>query len=328
MRLSNIDIRHLRVFMAVVKCGGFTAAEVVLGISQSTISAHIAELERRLTFRICERGRSGFALTGRGEELYAASLQLVDAFSEFEDRARALKGVLAGRLRLGLIDNLISDPNCPVINALASHNTLERGPRIAIEMLPPADIEYGIAAGRLDLGISIAEKRLPALRYTLLYHETDLLLCGSTHHLFSCENNERLRRDIRTAPKVIRSFLNHHDFFLLSDREDSIGATVTNIEAAAFLILAGTHIGFLPQHYAAQWIDSGAMRTLLPHELSRTSEIMLIEPAQGAKPSYAVQQFAEAVRDHSRCNASVIPMRELKQAAVSGAPGGRSSGRS
>jgi LysR family transcriptional regulator, transcriptional activator for bauABCD operon len=325
MRLSNIDIRHIRVFMAVVKCGGFTAAELVLGISQSTISAHIAELERRLAFRICERGRSGFALTSRGEEFYAAAIQLVDAFAEFEDRARALKGVLAGRLRLGLIDNLISDPNCPIVRALATHNMLERGPRISIEMLPPADIEYGIAAGRIDVGISIAEKRLPALRYTPLYVEQDILLCGKSNRLFACVDNERLRREIRTAPKVIRSFLNHHDFFLLSDREDSIGATVTNIEAAAFLILAGTHIGFLPQHYAAQWIQSGEMRALLPYELSRTSEIMLIEPAQGAKPSRAVQQFAEAVSHYCRPEASVISIQELKQAAVSGAPGGRSS---
>lgn len=327
MRLSNIDVRHLRVFMAVVKCGGFTAAEKVLGVSQSTISAHIAELEQRLNFRVCERGRSGFAMTDRGEELYSAALRLVDAFSDFEDRAQALKGVLAGRLRLGLIDNLISDPNCPIVRALAGQNELGPGPRISIEMLPPADIEYGVASGRLDLGISIAEKRLPALRYALLYREIDVLLCGTDNPLFGIDDDERLRREFRTVPKVIRSFLNHHDFFLMSDREESIGATVTNIEAAAFLILAGTHIGFLPQHYAAQWIKHGAMRALLPQEFCRHSEIMLIEPAQDTNASPAVQRFAEAIRRRCHRDASVISMQELKQASVLAGPVRRSSSR-
>lgn len=327
MRLSNIDIRHLRVFLAVVKCGGFTAAERVLGISQSTISAHIAELERRLNFRICERGRAGFTMTDRGEELHAAALQLVDAFSDFEDRAQALKGVLAGRLRLGLLDNLITDPNCPIAAALASLSELGRGPRISIEMLPPAEIEYAVAAGRLDLGLSIIEKRLPALRYTSLYRETDILLCGAGHPLFAVDNDARLRQDIRTAPKVIRSFLNHHDFFLMSDREDSIGATVTNIEAAAFLILAGTHIGFLPQHYVMQWIERRTMRSLLPWEFFRTSEIMLIEPMQGGGASFAVQRFVQAVHDSCQRESSVISMQELKQTSVSAGPSRRSSHR-
>lgn len=327
MRLSNIDIRHLRVFLAVVQCGGFTAAEDVLGISQSTISAHIKELERRLGFRVCERGRTGFAMTDRGKELYGATLRLVDAFADFEDRAQALKGVLAGRLRLGLIDNLISDQNCPILPALSGQGRFGHRPRITIEVLPPADIEYAIASGRLDLGISIIEKRLPALRYTPLYEEADLLVCGHTHPLFVVEDEARLRREIRVASKVIRSFLNHHDFFLMSDREESIGATVTSIEAAAFLIFAGTHIGFLPEHYARQWFEAGSMRPLLPREYRRASEIVLIEPAKAAAPSPAVAQFADAVRKACAGDASVISMQESNQASGSRVEGRRSSGR-
>ncbi|SMF48932.1 transcriptional regulator, LysR family [Tistlia consotensis] len=316
MRLSNIDVRHLRIFLAAVECGGFTAAETVLGISQSTISTHIAELERRVGFRICDRGRSGFALTDRGSELYAAALRLVDAFADFEDRAETLKGVLAGRLRLGLIDNLISDPTCPLAAALAGLAGLGQGPRITIEVLPPSEIEYAIAAGRLDLGVSIAEKRLPSLGYTTLYRETDLLLCGTTHPLFAVADKAVLKREIQAAPKVIRSFLNHHDFFLMSDREDSIAATVTNVEAAAFLILAGTHIGFLPDHYAAQWTTGGAMRALLPGDYSRVSEVTLIEPLDRT-PSPAVRRLAALLRRQAAGDASMLSMRESKHGTVS-----------
>lgn len=277
MRLSNIDIRHLRVFLAVVECGGFTAAEGVLELGQSTISTHIGELEQRVGFRICERGRAGFSLTEQGQELYAAALDLVDSLAEFEDRSLSIKGKVDGRLRLGIIDNIISDVACPILPALQALGREGMEPRISIEVLSPFEIEHGIVAGRLDLGISIAERSPPTLQYTTLYQERDVLVCGKDHFLHAIACPETLRREIRDAPKVVRSFLNHHDFQLISDREDTITATVSNVEAVAMLVLAGTHVGFMPDHYAAQWIRSGAMRVLLEEEFQRTSDVALIE---------------------------------------------------
>src|SRR5450432_1060626 len=61
--LSEGDIRLLRVFAKVVEAGGFSAAQIELNVSQSTISTHMTALEQRLRVRLCERGRSGFRLT-------------------------------------------------------------------------------------------------------------------------------------------------------------------------------------------------------------------------------------------------------------------------
>ena len=47
-QVSDLDLRLLRVFRAVVECGGFAAAELELGIGRSTISRHIKDLEARL----------------------------------------------------------------------------------------------------------------------------------------------------------------------------------------------------------------------------------------------------------------------------------------
>ncbi|MEO1331425.1 MAG: LysR family transcriptional regulator [Pseudomonadota bacterium] len=273
MRLSEFDIKQLRTFLAVVECGGFTAAENVLNISQSTISTTISQLERRLGYRLCERGRGGFSLTSRGEELHKKSLSLAKAVADFEEGARGLKGALSGQLSLAMIDNIITDPRCPLRGALAA---LEHGPRISIDILPPSEVENAVATGRADVGLSIIEQQLPTLRYETLYSETDLLYCGADHPLFSVTDRAKLRHGVKRASKVVRSFLNHKDFFLVSDREDTIRATVTNLEAAAFLILAGSHIGFMPEHFAATWVERGAMRPLLPDEFNRRSELAVI----------------------------------------------------
>ena len=65
--VTDSDLRLLRVFRAVVACGGFAAAELELNINRSTISRHIKDLETRLGVTLCRRGRGGFALTPEGE---------------------------------------------------------------------------------------------------------------------------------------------------------------------------------------------------------------------------------------------------------------------
>lgn len=293
MKLSNFDIRQLRVFLAVVECGGFSAAESLLGISQSTISTHIAELERRLGYQICKRGRAGFEVTERGRALHASTLKLVDAFVEFEDKALVLKGAVAGRCRLALIDNLITDPRCPIVPALRSLSAFERGPRISIDVLSPAEIELAVAAGRVDLGVSIVEKRLASLRYTPLYRELDVLVCGAAHPLFDVHDEQALRVAVSEAPKVVRTFLNHSDLFPIGNREELIAGTVTSVEAAAYLVLAGTHIGFLPEHYVSAWVRSGDMRVILKDHYMRTSEIVLIEPMNDQSADLGVQRLVK-----------------------------------
>ena len=87
--LSESDIRLLRVFSAVVDAGGFSAAQIDLNVSQSTISTHMTALEQRLNVRLCERGRSGFRLTERGQLIYQAAQRLFAAIDEFRSDAGA-----------------------------------------------------------------------------------------------------------------------------------------------------------------------------------------------------------------------------------------------
>jgi DNA-binding transcriptional LysR family regulator len=47
-QVGDTDIRLLKVFRAVVECGGMAAAELELNIGRSTISRHVKDLEQRL----------------------------------------------------------------------------------------------------------------------------------------------------------------------------------------------------------------------------------------------------------------------------------------
>jgi hypothetical protein len=52
-RVTDVDLRLLRIFQTVVNCGGLSAAEIDLGIGRSTISTHIAELSKPGWARDC-----------------------------------------------------------------------------------------------------------------------------------------------------------------------------------------------------------------------------------------------------------------------------------
>jgi DNA-binding transcriptional LysR family regulator len=84
--VTDNDLRLLRVFRAVVACGGFSAAELELNINRSTISRHIKDLEIRLGVTLCRRGRGGFALTSEGEQVHASALKIMSAMEEFSTR--------------------------------------------------------------------------------------------------------------------------------------------------------------------------------------------------------------------------------------------------
>src|SRR4029079_18038337 len=89
-RLSDIDIRLLRHFVTVVEAGGFSLAAARLNVSESTISQQMSDLEARLGMRLCDRGRVGVRLTRHGDEVYKATVELLEDMSRFRDRLAVL----------------------------------------------------------------------------------------------------------------------------------------------------------------------------------------------------------------------------------------------
>src|ERR1041385_8225860 len=119
-RVSDTDIKLLRVFMQVVEHGGFSAAQAELGISQASISTYMSDLEARLGVRLCQRGRSGFHLTPAGEQVYRAAIELFTAHDQFRSSVGFLREGLRGRLTVGLTDTVSTNLASPVHRALGS----------------------------------------------------------------------------------------------------------------------------------------------------------------------------------------------------------------
>ncbi len=207
MKTTDVDVRQIRVFLAVAQSGGFSASQDVLNLAQSTISTEIAALEGRLGYTLCKRGRGGFKLTPQGEAFVNDATALLSALSLFEISVAKHKKQGLGDVRIAIIDNLVTDPKCPLIGAFDRFHRRTGGrAHIYLDVLSPREIEQGVSSGKIDAAIGIFTETLPHLRYVPLYKERDVLVCGNRHPLFEEKSDVRLfskiRNDITASPRT------------------------------------------------------------------------------------------------------------------------------
>ncbi|MDP2570665.1 LysR family transcriptional regulator [Vibrio penaeicida] len=261
-QLSDIDLRLLRIFRCVVESGGFSAAEVVLNISRAAISAAMADLEIRLGFKLCHRGRSGFSMTDEGQQVYQYTLQLLASLEEFKTQINTLHSSLVGELNIGITDNMVSMTEMRITNALAELKKAGPDVTINIRMIPPNDVEKGVLDGTLHVGMIPHIRTLSGLQYEPLYNETSLLYCGSGHPLFS-ETVQSV--DLTEWDAIVPAYAQTPKIQSLYNTMKS-SATATDREGIAFLLLTGQYLGYLPDHFAQRWVDDGVMKAILPQQ--------------------------------------------------------------
>lgn len=270
--LSEGDIRLLKVFARVVEAGGFSAAQIDLNISQSTISTHMTSLEQRLGVRLCERGRSGFELTERGKLIYQASQRLFSAIDDFRSDAGAARNCLTGKLVVGIVDSLIANPACALHRAIAAFNQKAPEVQITIRVTSPSEIERVVLEGSCDLGLGTCGRHSPYLDYQDLFEERQVLYCGRGHPLFERSDriditelaDQQFIRRAYAAPETLP-----HGIRLVST------AVADLMEGVAVFILSGRYVGFLPAIFAQHWVTKDLMRPLLEQELGYQNPVYL-----------------------------------------------------
>ncbi|UTW01996.1 LysR family transcriptional regulator [Amphritea atlantica] len=290
-QLGDAHIRLLRIYKAVVESGGFSAAEVELNISRPAISLAISELESLLNMRLCNRGRAGFALTEQGEEVYDATLQLLGGLENFRARINAINTELKGELNIGITDNMVTVPQMRITRALAALKA--RGPEVTINirMIPPKDIESGVLDGQLLVGVVSEQRSLPGLNYFPLYDEQSLLYCSNEHPLFEKDNSLLSDDELSGYDAVLPAYPQSAE---IKQQQALLKASAssTDREGIAFLILSGSYIGFLPTHYAKQWIREGRIRAIQPEKRSFTTHFTAIT-RKGARNNLIRDAFME-----------------------------------
>lgn len=295
--ISNVDLKLLSVFRTVARCGGFSLAQTELNVSQATISIHIKNLETRLGLVLCQRGRSGFALSEDGQRVYDASNAL---FSHLEDFKSLVLGYerLVGELQIAIIDNSVFHPDFQLGSVIRTFGELQHSVDITVHIATPNQLEQMVIGGQAHLGIGFFPRRLSQLEYHPVFTSTMELFCGAAHPLFSTPDGELSADIIAQHAHAQRGYVSF-DQLPDNEREFNFTARAPNVEGLAHLILSGQYLAFLPVHYARNWIATNQMRSLLPSDYAYCSQYEIIRRKTAARTP-AEKKFFELLQAQER----------------------------
>jgi len=314
-QISDADVRLLKVFQAVVDCGGMTAAELELNISTSTISRHVKDLETRLGLTLCRRGRGGFALTPEGVRIHAETRQLLAATQHFRASVDELHQRLGGAIHVAVFDKTASNPQARIAQAVARFRKEAPDVVLNLHVSTIQAIERGVMEGQFQLGIIPEHRRSDTLLYDELFGETMLLYCAAGHPLFKRAQGNRpddpalaapagagttAGADLSTAPNddITWHDIRQHAFAGLGYHSPNMevshrerlqrSATAFDQESVATFILSGDFLGFLPDHYALSFVRAGQMRAVSPTQFAYQCHFSAIvrrspEPTRAAR---------------------------------------------
>ena len=258
--LENED---LRVFVAVVRKGGFAAAAAEIGMSPAYVSKRIGILEAALGVKLFQRTTRRVLVTDEGERVHARALGILDGIDELMDDVAAGRREPRGRLRIcssfGFGRNVVA----PAIARLAAgYPALQ----IRFEVF---DRLVDTAAEGFDLDVRIGDEIAPHLvaRKLMANHR---ILCAAPSYLAR-----------RGTPAALRD-LAGHDCLAIKERDHPLGVwrlrgkngdetvkvagplSTNHGEIALRWAVEGAGIVLRSRWDAQAWIEAGRLVQVLP----------------------------------------------------------------
>lgn len=183
------SIPALRYLVAVAQHRHFGRAATACRVSQPTLSAVLAQWERRMRLRVFERGQGGVCVTAAGERVVAAARAALVALEGVESAARSATPPFWGPVRLGVIPTV-----APYLLPLAAPALERAWPDLELPVREATTDELlaGLARGTLDVALLALLPQWPAtVAHEPLYHEPFLLAVPRGHRLASAAAGRR-----------------------------------------------------------------------------------------------------------------------------------------
>ncbi len=273
--VHDSDLRLLRIFMAVVRNGGFSAAQTELNISQSSISESIGALEVRFGVNLCDRGRSGFRMTQHGVDLHDAAHSLFQDIENFQNRIGEFRNEISGRIFLGIVDGIATIENLSLTRALEVLNIEAPAVDLELRVDSPQSLISGVQNGRYDVAVLPIFRKIPGIASIAINPPVkQSLYCGIGHPMFGLADSAITNEALESTSFAARKHMEGRPYpgkVKYSER-----AWTNDMECLATLILTGRFIAYLPVPFARLWVNEGSMRILRSKDLSYSANLFLI----------------------------------------------------
>ncbi|MDR1731033.1 MAG: LysR family transcriptional regulator [Synergistaceae bacterium] len=142
-----MTLRHLQIFLAVVRCGGMSDAAKELYISQSAVSQAIAEIESMYDVKLFDRLSKKLYITWAGERLFDCASPLVGLYDRMEE---VMRSPSVRRLRLGAT---LTVGTCIFSDIVTMYKKIQPEVDIRVVVQNTKEIQRELLSGELDLAL-------------------------------------------------------------------------------------------------------------------------------------------------------------------------------
>lgn len=264
-----MDIDLARTFLEIVNTGSFIRAAERLNMSQTTISARMRSLEKRLGRSVFVRNKAGASLTPEGELFLRYAPTLVQLW----ERAQHNVAVPAGRRAVLAAGGELSLWHPWLLKWLLWMRRSVPDIALRAQVDVPGSLMDQVAAGVLDIAVMYAPQHRPGLKVDLLFEESLVLV---TTHAESDQDG------------VLRAGNTPDDYVYVDwGRGFALNHNVSFPEATNPGLFVG--LGPLALRYILQAGGSGYFRTRAVRRYIDSGQLHLIPGApEFSYPAYAV----------------------------------------
>ena len=287
-----MELRELRVVVAVAEHASVTRAAAALHQSAGSISHTIAALEARLGVELFHRMPRGMALSAAGEALLGPARRTLREADAAVGAVNAVRGLVGGRL--SLVASRVS--TVPLAELMAAFTRLY--PHVVLRVFEP-DTEVGIArllrSGECELGVMRTEGAPSDFEQFPITDDRTMVVLPAGHRLGdrSVLRMQDLAGERLVAPLPMSSTrLDFDEYFRLNGIEPWVVAEAGTHEMVLELVRCAVGCTLAPEPSVAQVLGRGAVAVVL--EGAPTSHQVLVS-RRGDHLTPAAAAFHELV---------------------------------
>ncbi len=275
--MENVDLNEVLVFVKVAQAGSFTLAAKQLNMPNSTVSARVSSLEKRLGVTLIQRTTRKLNLTEAGREYFERSLRGLGEIEGAENEVTASQGEARGSLR-------VTAPAMVGLSMLPEIVTkfLQMYPKVDLELIL-SDRTVDMVAEGIDLAIrggdlkdsSLIAKKLGVSYFAPFASPAYLKKSGRPAH----PKDLRAHRCLQFTPLGVEKW----DFTNGKTRVSVAmpgKIVVDDLNMVKALAASGNGIALLPTFLCGSEAKSGKLVRVLPEWVSNMRPLHFVYPAQ------------------------------------------------
>jgi len=245
----NMELRHLRYFVAVADEKNFTRAAERLHIAQPPLSRQVQQLEEELGVALIEKGSRPLRLTEAGKFFHAHAQELLDKAADLKAMTQRV-GKIDRKFAIGFVASTLYGLLPEIVRRFRNrYQSLE----ISFHELTTMEQLQALKEGRIDVGFGRLKSEDPAIRRIVLREEALIVALPVGHRLGATEGpiklSELATETLLVYPKNPRPSFADQVLAIFKERNlvPQQVQEVRELQIAIGLVGAGQGIAIVPQ---------------------------------------------------------------------------------